>query len=59
MGRDVFIPIMNADEEGEPADSMAKYEEFEDAEQACSEHPLCKTSRTMIIDGNTADGIFF
>lgn len=56
--KEFLIPIMDSDEEGEPSDVMALWETFEEAQEFCREHILCKSSQNIIIDIDTADGIF-
>jgi len=56
-GKDIPIPIMKADDEDMPGDSMALWETYEDAEEFCREHILCRVSQNIIVDINTGDGI--
>ena len=49
---------MDADEDGEPKDSMATFETYEDAQRFCFDDTLLSASRGIIIDADTADGIF-
>jgi len=51
------IPILESDIDGEPMDTMAKWDEYEEAVAFCGEHILCKSSQNIVIDLNTGDGI--
>lgn len=59
LGKLVYIPIMESDEQGEPTDSLAKWETSEDAEEFCTNHILCKSSQNIIIDLDAPDCFFF
>lgn len=53
-GETVFIPIMHADDEGEPTDRMAEFEDDEVAE-FCGSHILAISSTNLIIDTETSE----
>lgn len=56
--KEIPIPIMSCDEDGEIGDTMALFETYEAAQEYCSENILCKSSANIIVDLDTADGIF-
>jgi len=51
------IPIMESDIDGEPMETMAKWDEYEEAVDFCNEHILCRQSQNIVVDLNTGDGI--
>jgi hypothetical protein len=56
-GKDIPIPIMASDGEGDPTETMAIWEEYEEAVEFCYQHILCKSSLNIIVDLTTGDGI--
>lgn len=50
QGETVFIPIMKADENGDPGDSMATWETRRKAEEFCRGHILARSSVSVIIN---------
>ena len=56
-GKDISIPIMKSDEDGDPTETMALWETYEEAKEFCGDHILCQSSQNIIIDINTGDGI--
>ena len=53
-GKEVLIPIMESDDEGESLDSLATFEDDE-VEEFCLNHPLASHSINFIIDTETGD----
>ena len=54
-GKDIPIPIMKSDDEDMPGDSMALWETYEEAEDFCETHILCKASLNIIVNIKTGD----
>lgn len=49
-GDEIPIPIMKADEDGDPTEVMAIWETVEEATEFCGEHILCQSSMNMVVD---------
>lgn len=56
-GKPVIVPIMEADEDGDPMDSMATFESEDEARDFCKQHILCKSSLNIIVDTDDAEFI--
>lgn len=53
-GKEVLIPIMATDDEGEPLDRLAVFED-EEVESFCLQHPLASASINFVIDTETGE----
>lgn len=56
-GKTIPIPILASNEEDEISDTMATWDNAEEAEIFCGEHILCSKSQNIIVDLNTGDAV--